>query len=138
MTANLHCEMSRDPAAPPVLLLCSLGSHLHMWDPQIPALSAHHHVVAIDHRGHGGSAGPAGSSTITDLAGDVSALHARLEIASMRFVGLPLGGAVGQWLAAHGPGRIRTARERKLGVLTPTDIKAAPLSLSAELRSRFP
>ncbi|RVW04571.1 bifunctional 3-oxoadipate enol-lactonase/4-carboxymuconolactone decarboxylase PcaDC [Rhodococcus spongiicola] len=108
MTVNLHHEQRGDPAMPPVLLLGSLGSNLHMWDPQIHALSAHAHVIAVDHRGHGGSPAPAGPYTMTDLSGDVLALLDRLGLHSVHVVGLSLGGAIGQWLAAHHPQRVRT------------------------------
>lgn len=104
----LHYELHGDPDAPPVLLLGSLGSDLHMWDPQIHALSAHHHVIAVDHRGHGGSPAPTGPYTIADLGGDVVALLDTLGIDAVHFVGLSLGGAVGQWLAAHRPQHLRT------------------------------
>ncbi|MDH6279446.1 3-oxoadipate enol-lactonase [Prescottella agglutinans] len=108
MTVDLHYEMHGDPAAPPVLLLGSLGANLHMWDPQIHALWSGHHVIAVDHRGHGGSPAPAGPYTMADLGGDVIALLDRLGLDSVHFVGLSLGGAVGQWLAAHHPQRLRT------------------------------
>jgi len=108
MTVDLHYATSGDPAAPPVLLLGSLGSDLHMWDPQISALGARAHVIAVDHRGHGGSPAPAGPYTVADLGGDVIALLDRLELDSVHLVGLSLGGAVGQWLAAHHPLRVRT------------------------------
>lgn len=108
MTVDLHFEMHGDPAAPPVLLLGSLGSDLHMWDPQIHALSAHHRVIAVDHRGHGNSPAPAGPYTIADLSGDVIALLDTLGLDAVHLVGLSLGGAVGQWLAAHHPQRVHT------------------------------
>ncbi|CAM2936042.1 3-oxoadipate enol-lactonase [Prescottella defluvii] len=104
----LHHELHGDPAAPPVLLLGSLGSDLHMWDPQIRALSARAHVIAVDHRGHGGSPAPTGPYTIADLGGDVIALLDTLGLDAVHFVGLSLGGAVGQWLAAHHPQRVQT------------------------------
>ncbi len=108
MTVDLHFQTHGDPAAPAVLLLGSLGSDLYMWDPQIHALSSGHHVIAVDHRGHGGSPAPAGPYTMADLGGDVIALLDRLGLDAVHFVGLSLGGAVGQWLAAHHPSRVRT------------------------------
>jgi 3-oxoadipate enol-lactonase/4-carboxymuconolactone decarboxylase len=108
MTVDLYYERHGDPTAPPVLLLGSLGSDLHMWDPQIRALSARAHVIAVDHRGHGGSPAPAGPYTMADLGGDVIALLDTLGLEAVHFVGLSLGGAVGQWLAAHHPQRVQT------------------------------
>lgn len=108
MRVDLHHERHGDPTAPPVLLLGSLGSDLHMWDPQIRALSVRAHVIAVDHRGHGGSPAPAGPYTIADLGGDVVALLDTLGCGAAHIVGLSLGGAVGQWLAAHHPDRVQT------------------------------
>lgn len=108
MTVALGYEQHGDPAAPTVLFLGSLGSDRSMWTPQIRALSPDLHVLAVDHRGHGGSPAPAGPYTVTELAGDVVALLDTLGLAEVHFVGLSLGGAVGQWLAAHHPERIST------------------------------
>lgn len=108
MTVTLNYEQHGDPTAPPVVLLGSLGSDLSMWAPQITALSPIANVVAVDHRGHGKSPVVAGPYTMADLGGDVVALLDSLGLGSVHFVGLSLGGAVGQWLAAHHPERVRT------------------------------
>src|SRR5436190_1562786 len=39
--------------APPLMLSNSLGTNLHMWDPQIPELTKHFRVIRYDSRGHG-------------------------------------------------------------------------------------
>jgi len=108
MTVALHHERHGDPSRPTVLFLGSLGSDLSMWAPQIHALSADWHVVAVDHRGHGDSPAPEGPYTIGELADDIVALLDSLELDAVHYVGLSLGGAIGQWLAAHHPERIRT------------------------------
>ncbi|MGQ4615410.1 bifunctional 3-oxoadipate enol-lactonase/4-carboxymuconolactone decarboxylase PcaDC [Nocardia sp. R7R-8] len=93
----------------PVLFSGSLGSDRRMWEPQIAALAAAgYQTIAYDHRGHGGSPTPAGPYTVADLGADVLALLGTLELESVHFVGLSLGGAVGQWLAAHHPARVRS------------------------------
>ncbi|WP_138999253.1 3-oxoadipate enol-lactonase [Rhodococcus zopfii] len=108
MTVALHYEQHGDPSAPPVLLLGSLGSDLSMWEPQIAALSPLAHVVAVDHRGHGKSPVADGPYAMDDLGGDVVAVLDALGLDSVHIVGLSLGGAVGQWLAARHPARVRT------------------------------
>ncbi|MBM4538873.1 alpha/beta fold hydrolase [Rhodococcus hoagii] len=111
----LHYELHGDPDAPPVLLLGSLGSDLHMWDPQIHALSAHHRVIAVDHRGHGGSPPrPGRTRSRTSAATSSRSRHTR-DRRAVHFVGLSLGGAVGQWLAAHRPQHLRTLTVRVHG-----------------------
>jgi 3-oxoadipate enol-lactonase len=54
-------------------------------------------------RGHGGSAAPIGPTTLDDLAGDIAAVIDALHIARVHFVGLSIGGMIGQALALrHG------------------------------------
>ncbi|MEU5841544.1 3-oxoadipate enol-lactonase [Rhodococcus sp. NPDC047139] len=108
MTVMLNYEQHGDPAKPTVLFLGSLGSDLSMWTPQVHALSADWHIVAVDHRGHGGSPAPAGPYTVGELGGDVVTLLDSLGLDHVHFVGLSLGGAVGQWLASHHPERVDT------------------------------
>lgn len=108
MTVTLNHERHGDPAAAPVVLLGSFGSDLSMWAPQIEALSAVAHVVTVDHRGHGKSPAPQGPYTIDELGTDIVALLDDLGLGAVHFAGLSLGGAVGQWLAAHHPERVRT------------------------------
>ncbi|MEU4839782.1 bifunctional 3-oxoadipate enol-lactonase/4-carboxymuconolactone decarboxylase PcaDC [Nocardia testacea] len=94
--------------APTVVLLGSLGSDRSMWDPQVAALTADHEVLAVELRGHGESPVPAGDYTVAELAGDVLALLDRLGRDAVHLVGLSLGGAVAQRIAAHHPTRVRT------------------------------
>lgn len=108
MTVALHFEQHGNPDAPTVLFLGSLGSDLSMWSSQIEELSSTWHVVAVDHRGHGASPAPAGPYSMPDLGTDIVALLDTLKLDSVHYVGLSLGGAVGQWLAAHHPDRIRS------------------------------
>lgn len=110
MPATLSYEVSgpESTAAPVVVLLGSLGSNRSMWDHQVRDLARDHTVVAIDHRGHGGSEVVPGSCTIADLAGDVLALLDSLGVDRFHVAGLSLGGAIAQWLAVHEPARVRS------------------------------
>jgi 3-oxoadipate enol-lactonase len=91
--------------APAVVFANSLGTTLELWDAQAAALRATHRVVRFDHRGHGRTPG-AGRVDVADLAGDVLELADELGIDRFSFVGLSLGGAVGQWLGANEPERL--------------------------------
>ncbi|WP_040831923.1 bifunctional 3-oxoadipate enol-lactonase/4-carboxymuconolactone decarboxylase PcaDC [Nocardia jiangxiensis] len=108
MTADLAYREYGDPANPAVVFLGSIGSDATMWAPQAHALSNRYRVVCADHRGHGGSPAPQGPYTVAELGGDVLALLDRLELGAVHLVGLSLGGAVAQWLAARHPSRVRT------------------------------
>jgi 3-oxoadipate enol-lactonase len=102
----LHHELAGPEGAPPLLLGPSLGTTLHMWDPQLSTLSQGRRVIRYDHRGHGSSPVPPGPYDIADLGGDVVALLDRLGIERTSYCGLSLGGMVGMWLAANAPERI--------------------------------
>src|SRR4029077_17255980 len=59
-----------------------------------------------DTRGHGASEVTAGEYSIEMLGKDVLALADRLEIPKFAFCGLSMGGAIGQWVAAHARERV--------------------------------
>ena len=92
------------PAEAPVVTLShSLAASLEMWDPQLPALANRSRVLRYDTRGHGGSEAPPGAYSLEMLADDVLGLLAALEIPRTHFIGLSLGGMIGQTLALEHP-----------------------------------
>jgi 3-oxoadipate enol-lactonase len=106
VSVALHHEVAGPAGAPVVLMGSSLGTDLHMWDAQAPALAEHLRVVRFDHRGHGRSPIPPGPYEIADLAQDVLALMDRLGVARAHYCGLSLGAMVGMWLGANAPERV--------------------------------
>ena len=95
------------PEGRPVLVLSSsIATTLHMWDGQVAELAQSFRVLRYDFRGHGGSDAPAGAYSLNRLGRDVLELLDSLEIAHVHFLGLSLGGFVGQWLGIHAPERI--------------------------------
>lgn len=106
---NVHHEVDGPAEGPAVVLSNSIGSDLHMWEPQVkPLVDNGFRVIRYDTRGHGRSPVPPSPYRIDDLGGDVIALLDRLEVPSAHFVGLSLGGMTGIWLARHEPRRIRS------------------------------
>jgi len=102
----IHVEVE-GPANKPVLMLSnSLGTTLHMWDPQVAALTEHFRLVRYDRRGHGKSGVPAGPYTMEMLGRDVLAILGTLGIEKVNWCGLSMGGMVGMWLGANAPERI--------------------------------
>ena len=95
---------------PVVMLANSLGTSFHMWDQQIAALARSHRVLRYDMRGHGltdtTASHDAGAATVERLAADAIALLDALRIERVDFVGLSIGGMVGQRLAAEYPDRV--------------------------------
>ena len=90
--------------APTVCITHSLASDGGSWAEQVPALlQAGFRVLRIDMRGHGGSDPVAGDYTMKDLAGDVASVLDGLSIARVHYIGLSIGGMLGQAFAlAHG------------------------------------
>jgi 3-oxoadipate enol-lactonase len=82
----------------------SLACNLHMWDEEAKRLSQRYKVLRYDTRGHGESSAPAGAYTLELLADDLHALLRALGVQSTHFVGLSMGGMIGQTFALNYPG----------------------------------
>ncbi|MDQ0060148.1 alpha/beta fold hydrolase [Paenibacillus harenae] len=91
----------------PVLMLAnSIATSMSMWDGQIAELSLHFRVLRYDYRGHGNSDTPAGPYSFDRLGRDVIELLDALHIDRVHFLGLSLGGVIGQWLGIYAPERL--------------------------------
>lgn len=97
-----------DDKAPWITLSHSLAADSAMWAPQLPALRSKFRILRIDTRGHGGSAAPAGPYTLEQLAEDVLALWDHLGVQCSHWLGLSLGGMIGQVLALKAPDRVQS------------------------------
>jgi len=82
----------------------SLACNLHMWDEEARRLSKRYKVLRYDTRGHGESSAPAGAYSLDMLADDLHGLLSALGIRSTHFVGLSMGGMIGQTYALKYPG----------------------------------
>jgi len=105
----LNVEISGNPDGPAVLMAHSLGCNLRMWDPQLAVLEPRYRVVRLDMRGHGMSDVPAGPYTLEELADDVIAVMDALNIEQAHWVGLSVGGMIGQSLLLRFPDRFASA-----------------------------
>jgi 3-oxoadipate enol-lactonase len=104
----VHVQVDGPAQAPPLLLLHSLGTSLHVWDPQADALSRKFRVIRPDMRGHGLTGVTPGPYSLHGLAGDALNVLDSLGIFRVHLAGLSIGGAVAQALAARAPGRVRS------------------------------
>jgi 3-oxoadipate enol-lactonase len=78
-----------------------------MWVEQmVPLLGAGYRVLRLDMRGHGGSAPVDGDYTMDELAADVKDALDVLGIAKVHYIGLSIGGMIGQGFALANPGRL--------------------------------
>lgn len=92
--------------APVLMLSNSIATTLHMWDGVTPDLAERFRVLRYDTRGHGASDAPAGAYSIDRFGRDVIELLDALGLQRVHFLGLSLGGFIGQWLGIHAPERI--------------------------------
>ncbi|TPL84106.1 alpha/beta fold hydrolase [Mesorhizobium sp. B2-3-14] len=99
-------QLDGDAGQPVLVLSNSIATTLHMWDGQIGELSRRFRVLRYDFRGHGGSSVPIGAYSLDRLGRDVIELIDALGLGQVHFLGLSLGGFVGQWLGIHAPERV--------------------------------
>lgn len=98
---QINYEMTGREGAPVVMLSHSLASSMVMWRPQLESLEAHFQVLRYDMRGHGDSDAPDGAYTLELLVEDAVALLDALTIDRVHFVGLSIGGMIGQGLGLN-------------------------------------
>lgn len=74
-----------------------------MWDVLAHELAREHRVLTYDQRGHGGSDAPPGEYRMDELADDAARLLRELDTGPVVWIGLSMGGMVGQELALRHP-----------------------------------
>lgn len=87
----------------PVVMSHALGLDARLWDGLAASLAGAHEVLRYDHRGHGGSAVPAGPYVLDDLVDDAARVIREWGRGPVVFIGLSMGGMVGQGLAIRHP-----------------------------------
>jgi 3-oxoadipate enol-lactonase len=92
--------------APAVMLSHALATRAEVWGYQLPLLSRHFRVILYDIRGHGESEASGDRYSLEELANDVERLLDHLSIERAAFVGISLGGMIGQVLALAAPERL--------------------------------
>lgn len=111
ITANgltVHSTLEGPAGAPVVTFSHSLATDSRMWDGEARALAGRFRVLRYDTRGHGGTDAPAGPYTLEQLADDARELLRALGIERTHWVGLSMGGMIGQTLALRAPALFRT------------------------------
>src|SRR5690348_1221505 len=103
---QMHVQVDGPPGAPPLLLVHSLGTSLHVWDGQLPALSRSFRVIRLDLRGHGLSGVTPGPYRIEGMARDCLGVMDALGLGQAHIAGLSIGGMIAQSLAVQAPDRV--------------------------------
>jgi 3-oxoadipate enol-lactonase len=121
---QMNYELTGKKNAPVVALSHSLASSLIMWEPQMNALRADFQVLRYDIRGHGKTEAPKGAYTMEMLAEDAVALLDGLKIDVVHWVGLSMGGMIGQALALNHSSRLRSLALCDTGAIIPREGQA--------------
>jgi 3-oxoadipate enol-lactonase len=103
---SLHVQVDGPADAPAVVFANSLGTDLRLWSRVLPLLPSGLRYVRYDKRGHGLSS-HGGGSVIDDHADDAIAVIDEVARGPVVFVGLSIGGLIGQRVASRRPDLVR-------------------------------
>jgi 3-oxoadipate enol-lactonase len=101
----INYELSGAADGPAVVLHHPLATNLSCWDELTAALEEKYRVLRLDARGHGASDAPSGAYAFETLAKDVVDLMTACGMDKASFLGLSMGGMVGQYLGLLHPER---------------------------------
>lgn len=102
----LHYQYQKGDGARTFVFANSLGTDFRIWDEVVERLQAYGSILRFDKPGHGLSEIPKTALSIGDYVADVIGLLDMLDIQKCVFVGLSIGGIIGQRLALMHPERI--------------------------------
>jgi 3-oxoadipate enol-lactonase len=103
---QVNYKLDGPASAPVVMLSHALATNLTLWDPQVDALAERFRLLRYDVLGHGGTDAPHGPYTLDQLAEQAAGLLDALGIAQVHFLGISMGGMIGQALALAKPHRL--------------------------------
>lgn len=104
---RLYWRLDGDDAAPPLVLLNSIGTDMALWDGCVPTLARRFRVLRIDTRGHGASDAPSDDYSLPMLAADVIAVMDAAGVTQAAIAGVSLGGMIAMQLALDYADRVR-------------------------------
>lgn len=103
---GMHYVVDGDGDRPWVVLAHSLACDVAAWDHEARQLSASYRVLRYDARGHGRTEATPAPYSLDLLADDLHGLLDALGITRTHFVGLSMGGMIGQAFALKYPERL--------------------------------
>jgi len=120
---EINYELTGKADAPVVVLSHSLASSMVMWEPQLKVLEPDFRVLRYDMRGHGNSEVVKGAYKLEVLGNDVISLLDALDIGTVHFMGLSIGGMIGQGLALDHADRLQSVILCDTAPLLPEEAK---------------
>lgn len=103
---QINYELSGKDNGPVVVLSHALGCNLNMWRDQESKLASEFKVLRFDTRGHGLSDAPSERYSLDLLIQDALCLLDALNIEKVHWVGMSMGGMLGQAITINNPTRI--------------------------------
>jgi 3-oxoadipate enol-lactonase/4-carboxymuconolactone decarboxylase len=117
---TIHVLLDGPPGATPLILLHSLGTNAHIFDPQVAELARSFRVIRPDLRGHGLTTCPPGPYAMADFAADLAALAEALNLRTFHLGGVSIGGLIAQAYAAAHPARLTSLQLIDTALAIPT------------------
>jgi 3-oxoadipate enol-lactonase len=105
---NITMNYDQQGSGEPLVLIPYLAADYACYAFQVADYSKHFTCISVDLRGTGESDKPAGAYSTEIFADDVAALMQAIGIPNAHISGLSLGAAVGMWLAAKYPDRVKS------------------------------
>ena len=103
----IHWHEDGAPDGAPVVFANSLGTDLRLWDALLPLLPGGFRYIRYDKRGHGLSSVTEAPYALDTLVADAEALIEGVAGGPVLFVGLSIGGLIGQGLTLKRPDLVR-------------------------------
>lgn len=105
---NLAINYEQQGSGEPLILIPHLAADHACYAFQLKDYAEHFTCISIDLRGTGESDDPAGEYSTETLADDMAAFMQAMGIQRAHICGLSLGGAVGLWLGAKYPEKVKS------------------------------
>ncbi|MBL0387771.1 alpha/beta hydrolase [Tumebacillus sp. ITR2] len=112
-------------SAPPLVALHALGESAESWDEAAACLGAKYRVLALDQRGHGGSARP-GTYTYERMRDDLLQFVNHMGLETFTLVGHSMGGVVSYLFAEAWPSRVERLVVEDVAPPFPENRRAIP------------
>ena len=105
---GININYERTGEGEPLILIPFLSADNACYAFQIPEYSKNFDCISVDPRGTGETDKPEGTYSMELFADDIAALMDELDVKSAHVMGVSLGAAVGLWLAAKYPDKVKS------------------------------
>ncbi|MEM9278500.1 MAG: alpha/beta fold hydrolase [Pseudomonadota bacterium] len=99
-------ELTGQENAPVIVLVHGLGLCRHLWNDHLPAFENKYRLLNYDLYGHGDSAPPPQTASLSVYAKQLSDLMSHLQISSAAIVGFSIGGMINRRFAMDYPNKV--------------------------------